>query len=103
MPVGENPVPGSVGRLLPLIEGKVTDSEGKVLGVGERGELRVRGPQLCSGYLDNEKATAELFDSEGYLFSGDEVEIRGDGDIYVLDRLKQMIKSKVSVPDLRQL
>ena len=98
LPVGSDPVSGSVGRLLPLAEGRVTDSKGNVLGIGQRGELRVRGPQLCSGYLDNDKATEELFDSEGYVYSGDEVEIRGDGDIFVLDRLKQMIKSKVGCP-----
>ena len=98
MGVDESPVSGSVGRLLPLIEGKVTDPEGNVLGIGERGELRIKGPTLCSGYLDHEKANAETFDSEGWLLTGDEVEIREGGYIFVLDRLKQMIKTSVSFP-----
>ncbi len=98
MPVDESPVSGSVGRLLPLTEAKVTDPDGNVLGIGGRGELRVKGPQICLGYLDNEKATAETFDSEGFLLSGDEVEIREGGNIFVMDRLKQMIKTKVGLP-----
>ncbi|KAF8333613.1 uncharacterized protein EI90DRAFT_3052573 [Cantharellus anzutake] len=72
LPVGEKPVSGSVGRLLPLTDAKITDPEGNVVGIGRRGELRIKGPQLCLGYLDNERATVEAFDSEGYLLSGDE-------------------------------
>ncbi|KAF8333616.1 uncharacterized protein EI90DRAFT_3280444 [Cantharellus anzutake] len=67
LPVGEKPVSGSVGRLLPLTDAKITDPEGNVVGIGRRGELRIKGPQLCLGYLDNESATVEAFDSGGYL------------------------------------
>ncbi len=63
------------------------------MGVGGRGELRMRGLQLDSGYLDNEKASAELFDSEGFLLSGDEVEIRDGGDVYVMDRSSSTSKA----------
>lgn len=46
------------------------------------------------GYKDNAKATAESFDSEGWLHTGDQGEINEDGIIFIRDRLKEMIKVK---------
>jgi 4-coumarate--CoA ligase len=50
-----------------LTEAKVVDVHGNVVVTGSRGELCVRGPQLCLGYLNNEDATAAAFDHEGFL------------------------------------
>lgn len=63
---GTRPVVGSVNRALPLTEIRITDSEGNEVPLGQSGEIRVRGPQLCFGYLDN-AATKEAFDSDGFL------------------------------------
>ncbi|KAF9516668.1 hypothetical protein BS47DRAFT_1291985, partial [Hydnum rufescens UP504] len=91
---GAEPCSGSIGRFLPGIEYKVVDSNNNPVSGGSRGELLIRGPQLCCGYLDNEAANASTFDSDGFVRTGDEVEIRPNGDIFVVDRLKNIIKHK---------
>lgn len=96
LPAGVPPLQGSVGQLLTRTEAKVIDVEGNILGTGCRGELCVRGPQLCLGYLNNPDATRDAFDKDGFLFTGDLVELTSDGYIIVVDRLKHMIKNKVS-------
>lgn len=63
---GTTPVTGSVNRALPLTEIRITDPQGNQVPLGQNGEIRVRGPQLCLGYLD-ETATRETFDDEGFL------------------------------------
>lgn len=67
LPIGVEPCSGSVGRLLPCTEAKLVDGQGNIVLSGSRGELCVRGPQLCLGYLNNEGATAAAFDHEGFL------------------------------------
>ncbi|KAF2092832.1 4-coumarate-CoA ligase [Rhizodiscina lignyota] len=68
--------------------------DGRELGVGETGEICARGPQIAMGYLDNEAATKESFDSEGYLHTGDVGHIDAEGLIHIEDRIKEMIKVK---------
>ncbi|KIM79852.1 hypothetical protein PILCRDRAFT_40917, partial [Piloderma croceum F 1598] len=94
LPTGVDPCSGSVGHLLPLTEAKVVDAHGNAVVTGNRGELCVRGPQLFLGYLDNEEATAAAFDHEGFFRTGDQVIMQEDGNIYVVDRLKHIIKHK---------
>jgi 4-coumarate--CoA ligase len=53
-----------------------------------------KGPQIFMGYLNNPKATAESFDSEGFLRTGDEGSISAEGVITIHDRIKEMIKVK---------
>jgi acyl-CoA synthetase (AMP-forming)/AMP-acid ligase II len=80
-------VPGSVGRVMPSTELRVVDPDtGRDLGVGERGELLVRGPQVMKGYLNRSDATAEILDADGWLATGDL------GNVFVVDRLKDLIK-----------
>lgn len=64
------------------------------LGIGETGEICARGPQIAMGYLDNPAASAESFDEEGYLHTGDVGHIDADGLIHIEDRIKEMIKVK---------
>ena len=46
---------GTVGVLAPNMKAKIIDANGKLLGVGERGELCMQGPNVMKGYLNNEK------------------------------------------------
>ena len=85
-------LPGSVGRLLPGTELRLVDPEtGEDAGAGP-GELWARGPQVMSGYIDAPEATAEVLTPDGWLRTGDLARIDADGNVYVVDRLKELIK-----------
>jgi len=93
----EAPRRGSVGRLLPGTEARIVDPEtGADLGTGRTGELWVRGPQLMRGYHDQPEATARTIDPDGWLHTGDLCAFDEDGYLYVVDRLKELIKYKGS-------
>jgi acyl-CoA synthetase (AMP-forming)/AMP-acid ligase II len=85
--------PGSVGRAMPGTELRVVDPQtGADLGPGERGELWVRGPQTMAGYLHRPDATAAMVDADGWLRTGDLVVVDDDGQLFLVDRLKELIK-----------
>jgi len=87
--------PGSVGALVSNTEGRIVDpATGRDLGPGEQGEICVRGPQVMHGYLNRPDATAAMIDPEGWLHTGDIGYADADGDFYVVDRLKELIKYK---------
>eukprot|EP00475_Leptophrys_vorax_P017658 TRINITY_DN24260_c0_g2_i1.p1 TRINITY_DN24260_c0_g2~~TRINITY_DN24260_c0_g2_i1.p1 ORF type:complete len:560 (-),score=176.60 TRINITY_DN24260_c0_g2_i1:63-1742(-) len=86
---------GTIGRLVPNTVCKVVDPETqKVLGVGESGELWIKGPQVMKGYLNNAEATAATLDQDGFLHTGDIGYFDEDGDFFIVDRLKELIKVK---------
>ena len=86
---------GSVGRLVPNTEARIVDPDsGADLGPGRTGELWARGPQLMRGYRDRPEATAQTVDADGWLHSGDLCYLDEDGYLYVVDRLKELIKYK---------
>jgi acyl-CoA synthetase (AMP-forming)/AMP-acid ligase II len=86
---------GSIGPLVPGTEARIVDPEsGEDVADGERGELWIRGPQVMRGYLNNEEATAETIDSEGWLHTGDVATRDEDGCYAIVDRLKELIKYK---------
>jgi acyl-CoA synthetase (AMP-forming)/AMP-acid ligase II len=92
---GDAPRRGSVGRLVPNTEARIVDpASGADLGTGRTGELWVRGPQLMRGYRDRPEATAFTIDSAGWLHTGDLCYFDEDGYLYVVDRLKELIKYK---------
>jgi acyl-CoA synthetase (AMP-forming)/AMP-acid ligase II len=85
--------PGTVGRLIPNTELMVVDLDtGVAVGAGAPGELWVRGPQVMAGYLNRPAATAEVLDPQGWLRTGDLGMIDVEGNVTVLDRLKELIK-----------
>jgi acyl-CoA synthetase (AMP-forming)/AMP-acid ligase II len=87
--------PGSAGMTVPNTETRIVDVvTQEPLGVGEDGEVWVRGPQVMKGYLNNEKATKETIDDDGWLHTGDIGHIDADGHLFIVDRLKELIKYK---------
>ncbi|KAL9037169.1 MAG: hypothetical protein Q9214_005816 [Letrouitia sp. 1 TL-2023] len=84
----------TVGTLIPSTEAKIIDLDGKELGVNQPGEVLARGPQCVMGYLNNPKATAETFDEDGWLHTGDQGFIDEEGLLTITDRIKEMIKVK---------
>lgn len=97
----------TVGRIVANTEVKIIDPEsGRELGYNEPGEILARGPQVVMGYLGNEKATRDTFDSDGWLHTGDVGFIDREGFITITDRIKEMIKVKgigVSPAELEDL
>ncbi|HEX5096196.1 MAG TPA: AMP-binding protein, partial [Acidimicrobiia bacterium] len=87
--------PGSVGVTAPNTETMIVDpaTQGP-LGIDADGEVWVRGPQVMAGYLNNPKATADTIDRDGWLHTGDIGHIDEDGHLYIVDRLKELIKYK---------
>ncbi len=88
---GDEIVPGSVGTAVPRTEVEIVDVETgtRVLGVGERGEIRARGPQIMSGYRNRPEETAEAL-RDGWLYTGDIGEFDDAGLLYIRDRKKDM-------------
>jgi 4-coumarate--CoA ligase len=82
-----------VGSIVASTEVKIVDEEGKELGVGERGELLAKGPQITMGYFGNEDANRRTYE-DGWLRTGDQGMIDEEGMITITDRIKEMIKVK---------
>jgi long-chain acyl-CoA synthetase len=82
--------PTSCGRVVPIVELRVTDAEGRVLGTDEVGEIWFRGPNLIRGYWNKPEASAETI-VDGWLRSGDIGRIDAEGFVYVQDRAKDMV------------
>lgn len=91
----------TVGKVVPETIIKIIDPEyegvgERLLGVGESGEVLAKGPQVTMGYYNRPEATAETYDKDGFLHTGDIGFIDKDGFLMIHDRLKEMIKVKVS-------
>ncbi|MGP5566193.1 long-chain-fatty-acid--CoA ligase FadD2 [Pseudomonas helleri] len=82
---------GTVGMPVPGTLMKVISDDGAELGLGERGELCVKGPQVMKGYWKNPEATAEVLDAEGWFKTGDIAVIDPDGYVRIVDRKKDLI------------
>lgn len=93
--VSFNPVrgvnkPGSVGLPLPGVQVRILDGQGRELGVGQDGEVVVRGENVMLGYWNQEEATAAVL-RDGWLCTGDIGRLDEDGYLYITDRKKDML------------
>ncbi|KAJ5589784.1 AMP dependent CoA ligase [Penicillium hetheringtonii] len=85
---------GCVGKLFAGMEGRLVDPKThKDVALGEEGELWLRGPLVMMGYVNDPKATAETF-TDGWIRSGDILKMDKNQNIWITDRLKEMIKYK---------
>lgn len=91
---GYNGRAGSSGVTVANTLSRIVDEEGNDLGVDAEGELWVKGPQVMLGYLNNEAATRETLDEDGWLHTGDVARIDSDGYMSIVDRVKELIKYK---------
>ncbi|HEX6238564.1 MAG TPA: class I adenylate-forming enzyme family protein [Acidimicrobiales bacterium] len=83
--------PWSVGPPVPGVEIRIADPLGRPLGVGETGEVCIRGPILMKGYWNKPEATAEAIDADGFLHTGDIGHLDDEGYLTITDRKKDMI------------
>ncbi|MGK2852560.1 MAG: AMP-binding protein, partial [Microbacteriaceae bacterium] len=85
-------VPNSVSKLVDPATGAeigLPDS-----GLSETGELWFKGPNVMAGYLGNDSATRETIDEDGFLHTGDLARVDATGCVFIVDRLKELIKYK---------
>jgi non-ribosomal peptide synthetase component E (peptide arylation enzyme) len=78
------------GSLSPGVQFRVVTTEGTVADLGEEGELRVKGPHVCLGYVDA-SLDAEAFDDEGWFRTGDLGVVWPSGHVVITGRLKHVI------------
>ncbi len=85
--------PGSVGLPMPgtIIEIRSLEDD-RILGIGEKGEICVRGPQVMKGYWNRPKDTADVM-KHGALHTGDVGYMDDDGYVFIVDRIKDMINA----------
>lgn len=82
---------GTAGLPVSNTDIEIRDDNGKVLGIGEVGELWVQGPQVMKGYWNRPEETAKVLDSRGFVATGDMAEIDAKGYVRLVDRKKDMI------------
>ncbi len=81
----------SVGLPISSTEISIRNDKGEELALGDAGELCIRGPQVMRGYWHNEAETRLVFWPQGWLRTGDIAKIDEQGQVYILDRSKDMI------------
>lgn len=90
-PVDLDEFSGTIGYPIPSTEVTVRDEDGKILGYDEEGELCVRGPQVMAGYWNNPEETAKVMTDDGFFRTGDIAVIQRDGQVRIVDRIKDMV------------
>ncbi|KAL6501019.1 4-coumarate--CoA ligase 3 [Orobanche hederae] len=86
---------GSCGNVVRNAELKVVEPEsGCSLPRNQSGEICIRGPQIMKGYLNDDEATARTVDVDGWLHTGDIGYVDDDDDVFIVDRVKELIKFK---------
>ncbi|KAJ8755490.1 hypothetical protein K2173_019288 [Erythroxylum novogranatense] len=87
--------PGSCGTVVRNAEMKIVDPEtGASLPRNQPGEFCIRGDQIMKGYLNDPEATSRTIDKRGWLHTGDIGYIDDDDELFIVDRLKELIKYK---------
>lgn len=88
---------GSAGMLAPGLEAMMVDaSTNKPMAPTQQGEIWLRGPTIMKAYIGNPKETSETIDRDGWLHTGDLGYFDTDGYLYIVDRLKELIKYKAN-------
>lgn len=82
---------GAIGLPISSTDACLMDDDGKLVPLGEPGELCIRGPQVMDGYWQRPEETAAAIDSEGWLHTGDIAKMDAKGYFYIVDRKKDMI------------
>lgn len=82
---------GTVGYPLSSTEVAIRDAEGHDLPIGESGEICIRGPQVMVGYWNRPDETAKVMSPDGYFRSGDIGVMLPDGQVRIVDRMKDMV------------
>ncbi|XP_057479718.1 4-coumarate--CoA ligase 2-like [Actinidia eriantha] len=86
---------GACGTVVRNAEMKIVDPEtGDSLPRNQPGEICIRGDQIMKGYLNDPEATKRTIDNEGWLHTGDIGYIDDDDELFIVDRLKELIKYK---------
>lgn len=85
-------VPNAVSRIVDSETGAEIDPPAS--GLSDAGELWFKGPNVMAGYLNNAAATDETIDADGFLHTGDIARVDSTGCVYIVDRLKELIKYK---------
>ena len=83
-----------MGHLLPNQTAKYMSPEGIEVMAGETGELWIKGPNIFQGYLNNSEGTRNALTEDGYFKTGDVGYQDRDGNFYITDRVKELIKYK---------
>ena len=82
---------GGIGLPIPSTEVELRDADGKEVGIGQPGELWVRGPQVMKGYWNRPEETAKTIDARGFLETGDIAVMDEKGWLKLVDRKKDLI------------
>ncbi|MDP3319368.1 MAG: AMP-binding protein [Bosea sp. (in: a-proteobacteria)] len=82
---------GTVGFPLPSTDMAIRDAEGHDLPIGESGEICIRGPQVMVGYWNRPDETAKVMMPDGFFRSGDIGVMLPDGQVRIVDRMKDMV------------
>jgi long-chain acyl-CoA synthetase len=83
---------GTIGYPIPSTDISIRSVDtGEAVPVGERGELCVKGPQVMAGYWQRQDETAKVMTADGYFRTGDIAVLQADGQVKIVDRLKDMV------------
>jgi acyl-CoA synthetase (AMP-forming)/AMP-acid ligase II len=85
-------VPNAFSKIVDADTGAEIDPPAS--GLSDTGELWFKGPNVMAGYLNNDEATRQTIDDDGYLHTGDLARVDSSGCVYIVDRLKELIKYK---------
>ncbi len=90
-PPNQNKYSGTIGIPTPAVDIKLLDDNDNEVGIGERGEICAKGPQVMKGYWQRPEATAESMTEDGYFRTGDIAIMDEHGYFTIVDRKKDMI------------
>jgi acyl-CoA synthetase (AMP-forming)/AMP-acid ligase II len=87
---GDEDLAQTEGRVVPGVQLRIVGNDGRDLAPGQEGELRLRGPQLCQGYVDS-SLDADAFDDRGFFRTGDLGIVGPRGHVQITGRIKDII------------